>query len=139
MKEEEKRKDTYANWISTITDIAKLVALASHKLKLWTPMIVLNTIFITLAFSLKDSKYGVYIRANFGFVDYGNFVVKYARSLRKWEPSQDWRPGRCCYVFGEIYNELLPYGQTPHSDLYCQQLDHIPLKTLNKHFSKLLS
>ncbi|GFS68994.1 histone-lysine N-methyltransferase SETMAR [Trichonephila clavipes] len=29
---------------------------------------------------------------------------------------------------GIIYYELLPYGQTLNSDLYCQQLDHLKLE-----------
>ncbi|GFU75759.1 mariner transposase [Trichonephila clavipes] len=28
---------------------------------------------------------------------------------------------------GLIYNELLPYGQTQNSDIYCQQLDRLKL------------
>ena len=50
-----------------------------------------------------------------------------AVSRRKRWPSQDWWPGRFCCVFdwqGIIYYELLPYGQTLNSDLYCQQLDN---------------
>ncbi|GFW70633.1 mariner Mos1 transposase [Trichonephila clavipes] len=31
------------------------------------------------------------------------------------------------YWKGIIYYELLPYGQTLNSDIYCQQLDHLKL------------
>ncbi|GFV40055.1 mariner Mos1 transposase [Trichonephila clavipes] len=37
---------------------------------------------------------------------------------------------------GTIYYELLPYGQTLNSDLYCQQLDHLKL-AIDQKWSEL--
>lgn len=47
---------------------------------------------------------------------------------KRWS-NQDWRSGRFGYVFsrigGNLYYELIRYGQTLSSDLYCPQLDHL--------------
>ncbi|GFT21311.1 histone-lysine N-methyltransferase SETMAR [Trichonephila clavipes] len=70
------------------------------------------------------------------WVPYDNIVRKRLGSKRGEAAQIVAKPGLTAgkvlrYIWGDwkgiTYYELLPYGQTLNSDLYCQQLDHLKL------------
>ncbi|GFW61299.1 mariner transposase [Trichonephila clavipes] len=63
------------------------------------------------------------------WVTYDNIVRKRLWSKRSEAAQTVAKPGLCIWWHwkGIIYYELLPYGQTLNSDIYCQQLDRLKL------------